>query len=362
MRSNCRDRVLAALKQDQFRLITKDFAGDRQPNGRGWIACPCPFHEDRNPSFGINVLTGRWKCQAGCGSGDSFDLHQRLRGLTGFRATLESLKEELGLGDGHKCAVAKPVLAPKSVKRESPPAGAFTPDDAQNVWRFAYEEAKASFASREKQRTEAFLQNRELGSVLPMQLHGVVTERVASQHDSTRFWARNHYHLVVPLYDVETATIVNLQARRTDTRESGGPKTRFPRGGKVSGTVFANDRGLDVLRGEDRTAPAVLGEGLTDFLSLACSMPGHIAVFAVPGISLSAGVIKPWAEGRRVYLLFDNDDAGERHVMPAVRAIRRVGGSPYRILWPPSVKDACDVLRCAGVDRFRDFFQNRMSA
>lgn len=50
--------------------------------GSGGLWWPCPFHDDRNPSLGVDVERGRWKC-CGCGAnGTAIDLVMRLRGLT----------------------------------------------------------------------------------------------------------------------------------------------------------------------------------------------------------------------------------------------------------------------------------------
>lgn len=44
-------------------------------------AC-CPFHEDRNPSFSVNIKDGSWKCFAGCGQGGVVELIARHQGKT----------------------------------------------------------------------------------------------------------------------------------------------------------------------------------------------------------------------------------------------------------------------------------------
>ena len=38
----------------------------------------CPFHNDRNPSFSLNVNDWIWNCHAGCGSGDAADFAERI--------------------------------------------------------------------------------------------------------------------------------------------------------------------------------------------------------------------------------------------------------------------------------------------
>ncbi len=42
-------------------------------------AC-CPLHSERRPSFYINAETGLWKCHAGCGGGNLYQLAEKLTG------------------------------------------------------------------------------------------------------------------------------------------------------------------------------------------------------------------------------------------------------------------------------------------
>lgn len=53
------------------------------PNGSrngGWWVCPVPWREDKNPSFGLSLTTGRWKDFGGPDKGDLIDLYRRLYG------------------------------------------------------------------------------------------------------------------------------------------------------------------------------------------------------------------------------------------------------------------------------------------
>ena len=50
-----------------------------RPAGRdGWQQGQCPLHDDRVPSFSINIALGAWRCWAGCGSGGLRGLARRL--------------------------------------------------------------------------------------------------------------------------------------------------------------------------------------------------------------------------------------------------------------------------------------------
>src|SRR5699024_8463979 len=61
-------------------------------SNRGWATGCCPFHEDRNPSFGANLNHGGWICRAGCGSGNLMAFHMRFTGLEFKDAVLDLMR------------------------------------------------------------------------------------------------------------------------------------------------------------------------------------------------------------------------------------------------------------------------------
>jgi len=53
-------------------------------NGKtsGQVSCLCPFHDDKNPSFSVNLGNGLWKCHVGCGGGDIFTMVEKMEKKT----------------------------------------------------------------------------------------------------------------------------------------------------------------------------------------------------------------------------------------------------------------------------------------
>lgn len=152
--------------------------------------------------------------------------------------------------------------------------------------------------------------------------------------------ARDGREWLLPIYNAE-GKLVNLDAW-------GGP------GSEIRGTkglklhmygceVFA-DTDNELLKNPD-TLFAVC-EGRWDFLALA-SILGYvehpIIVLGVPG----AGTFKPeWMEllkGRRVALLFDNDDAGQKGMERAVPKLKKLVKSLLVLKWPGKSDDVKDV-------------------
>ena len=73
-----KEEVLARI--EDFSVL---FGGieKQRPSGGDWVTALCPFHADREPSFGFNRKTGRWVCFAGCGKGGPIDFVMQSSGL-----------------------------------------------------------------------------------------------------------------------------------------------------------------------------------------------------------------------------------------------------------------------------------------
>ena len=78
------------------RLSVLEFVGqyvDLKSTPTGAIGL-CPFHEDHQPSFGVNAEENYWHCFAGCGGGSVIDFWMRWRGCD-FTAAVGELAEIL---------------------------------------------------------------------------------------------------------------------------------------------------------------------------------------------------------------------------------------------------------------------------
>lgn len=56
----------------------------------------CPFHDDINPSFSVNVKENYWHCFSGCGGGSVIDFWMKLNDLD-FKEALTDLAERVGV-------------------------------------------------------------------------------------------------------------------------------------------------------------------------------------------------------------------------------------------------------------------------
>ena len=93
------------------------FAGldQQQPSTDGWVSALCPFHDDRNPSFAFNPVTGQWCCFAGCGKGSAFDFVMHDSGK-GFKDVLLELGDRFGVPGPVPKRPARPPIGEQPVK------------------------------------------------------------------------------------------------------------------------------------------------------------------------------------------------------------------------------------------------------
>jgi DNA primase len=158
--------------------------------------------------------------------------------------------------------------------------------------------------------------------------------------------------LAVPLRDA-TGEVVSLQQRAIAPVAEGTPKVLSMPGRPIRETCFLNGAAVQALRGEIAPAvPAILGEGLTDFLALAAASSGRWPVACVPGADRAGDLIvsRIGSGGRIVFVALDQDEAGEKAACRAAGTISAAGGRPKRLRWPPGHKDACDLVEAYGLE------------
>ena len=69
---------------------------DLRPIASGAIG-HCPFHEDQNPSFGVNREGNYWHCFAGCGGGSVIEFWMKFNNCD-FKTAIKELKEMFQIG------------------------------------------------------------------------------------------------------------------------------------------------------------------------------------------------------------------------------------------------------------------------
>lgn len=297
----------------------------------------CPFHDDRHASAFVDEANVFY-CSV-CTPNETL--------------TAKSFCAKLGLNwssyvRGGATTVRTSTWRAPSRSRPEPTFGA---SEARRVFEMALSRARSEKLSRNDRQLDEFLTRRGLGAAWDGGGFGVI-EAGMDLPIEIRSWPDRGYRLVLPLLDAH-GTIAGIQARAVTSIR---PKTMFPEGSRISGSVFADPRGQAVLRGELRELPVLLGEGLTDTLALSICSP--IPVIAVPGSSNAVASIGRWVRDRVLIIALDCDDVGERAALAAARAAHeRSCLRTRRVRWPDGAKDACDVLVGRGASGLAEFLK-----
>ena len=320
---------IAALKARCPLGDTVEASGVRL-RGRGRVRQGfCPFHDEAEGSFTVYADSERWYC-FGCGlGGDVLDFVRRVDNLT--------LPEAIARLDG------SPGLAPRSANR---PAGTRRPKSAPLPLRDpALLTATARFYAGQLRRDPAareYLTSRGIGLDAATRLglgyspgHGLrqvlesagFTEKRLS--DSGLFMERGaeRFAGMVVVPDASGGLVRWLAGRRAVDQD------RTPR--------FQALPGPKPVLGLGRLGPApplaVVAEGLFDWLSLAGWGLPACAALGAQGVDRVASALRGCP---RVFLAFDNDDAGRE---ATERLMTLLGRRAAAVTLPDGVDDVAEL-------------------
>lgn len=305
--------------------------------------CKCPFHQDSQASAVLFTDTNWFHCSA-CGES---------MGLYKFASKFGVRVDSSFKGRPQPIATT-PAKRPVKPSKPKPKKPAFHPEQAQQFWRFVKRQARDDDNIADVQPVFDYLHKRGLMEACELGLVGTL----GTGHPLPRYaqrWTKSH-RLIVALYD-EHGVLSNIQARAIDDAK---PKTLFPPGSHASGMLFADSRGVAMLRNEESLTSAILGEGLTDFLAMAIYSP--IPVLSAPGTGMAKSAAGAWARGMTVFIATDIDEAGQRVVQQTAEALFECGAAKVRRLdWPSPYCDACEALEGLGDVRFSLFLEEHLS-
>lgn len=296
----------------------------------------CPFHQDRSASA-FTADTNVFGCSV-C--------------FPGTAITAKEFCARLGRDWSQYTSRLKNDERPPAPK----PQIEFTPADAQATWLAARARMLDDECAEADADAYEYLHGRGLGEAFDLRLYGILGSGM-SLPPAVAAWHTRGYRIVVPLYD-DKGEIACVQARTIQGNE---PKTLAPKGSRMAGTVFANEVGRLLLRGEPCDHDTViLGEGLTDFLAISCAV--SIPVFAAPGTSTAEKAIGTWVKGRTFMTALDCDEAGKNATPAVLKAAFDLDALRTRSIgWPPGAKDACDVVAQRGVEGLAVLIKKRIA-
>jgi CHC2 zinc finger len=313
--SDIRDRIDLA---DVATALLGPAPGRRGERGRRrWW--PCPFHEDKNPSFAVEPGKRWWKCYGCSEHGDAASLVMRLRGLT-FPEAVRWLAEQAGIvmpSRGKLIRPRPPADKPgkAAARPPDPPSGlpladalALVEHAAKRIW--TPEGADALEYLRGRGLTDETISQARLGWTPGVSI---------PTKDGARFWTVKG--IVIPWLDGDRLALVKIR------RPEGSKPPRYveayrDRPGIYPGfTVVQPGRPLIVVEGE--LDALLLGQALGDLAAVLTLGPASVRP--------EGSTYLPMLAAPAWYLAHDADGAGDKAASgwPA-RAIRVRPPGPYK--------------------------------
>jgi DNA primase catalytic core len=302
----------------------------------------CPFHDDRNPSLNIDPAKNVWSCKGACGEGGDVILWvMRAEGVS-FHHALEMLKRE------HFPLVGGPIQPVKqSTVRKLPPLIDATADDKKlleivvsyyNETLKKEPEALKYLFSRGLQSSEIIdrfrlgFANRTLGLRLPK------SNRAAGDAQRTRLKElgilRNqkpgHEHfngsLVIPIFNL-AGEVVEMYGRKiTSSLREGTPLHLYLKG---------EHRGVWNEEALMASKEIILCEALIDALTFWCAGFRNVtASYGVNGFTADHRAAFEKQGTKRVYIAYDNDEAGNKAAAKLAEELIEMGVECFRVQFP----------------------------
>ena len=331
----------------------------------------CPFHNEKTPSFHVNLDKGIYKC-FGCGEGgDVFTFVQKVKGLE-FIDCVRELAHKYGiplvetteerkefdrrnlllllyqqasqyylhlLKESEEGAVARQYLKNRGVDDET--IDRFKLGYAPNAWdgllRYLTESTKAAASSLEEA--------------------GLVRKR----SDGNSYFDLFRHRLIIPICD-EQGRVIAFGGRTLgddQVKYINSPESPIYTKGQH---LFAFHLAKDGIKAKDCV---IVVEGYFD--AITCHQFGFHNTVATLGTALTSQqgkMLVRYTDSKRVFLSFDADQAGLRAVDRGIETLNQVAegvGIDLRVISVPGSKDPDECLRSPhGADLFRSAMESAL--
>lgn len=305
------------------------------------LACCCPFHDERTPSFIVTPDKGLWVCKGACAEGgDVIALYRRFTGL-GFVEAVEQLAKGI---TPDELVIPVPASAPAPALPPSEPPDAqavlrsvlldyypsrLTPGSAG--WNYLELRGLADPAARDRFRIGVC--DRTFPDTLPSRVTRAGESMRATLHAVNVLRDTGHEFfrgcITFPITS-EDGDVLGCYGRRIHIPSKGTPRHWYLPGPHRG---VWNWQGLADANGE-----AVLCEAIIDALTLWCAgyrnvtasygaggfTADHLAAFTRYGI-------------RRVLVAYDNDQAGNQGAERVVDDLHAAGLACWRVQLPSGI-------------------------
>ncbi|MEX0935605.1 MAG: DNA primase [Gemmatimonadota bacterium] len=325
-------------------------------SGKEWKG-RCPFHDDRTPSFYVVPDKGFYKC-FGCGeSGDVFTFLMKRTGME-FLDTVKHLGQRFGVevrevtkGEGEHEDPLRPHYEANAFARAwfqeqiaDPEVGAPAREylEARGIDQSTRERFGLGYAPDEWRGLRDAARKHEIPEDLLLEIGLLTTsQRAADPYD--RF--RNR--IIFPIESVR-GRVVAFGGRVPGPVEKGVPKyLNSPESEAYhkGDVLYALGWNRNVIR---REGAALLVEGYMDVVALGAYGIEHaVATLGTALTENHARLLTRYT--RRVFILFDSDEAGLRATFRAADVLLAHGIHPSVVTFPPG-EDPDSVVRAEGSD------------
>jgi len=310
----------------------------------------CPFHDDRNPSLNIDPVKNVWHCKGACGEGgDVIEWVMRAEGVS-FRHAVELLKRE------HFPLAAGPIQPVKrsTIPKLPPPVARDADDRALLVEIVDYysrtlkqsPEALKYLASRGLQSSEIIdrfklgFANRTLGYGLEekSRVAGAEMRGRLQRLGILRESGHEHFNgsVVVPVFNA-SGEVVEMYGRKITAKLREGTPLHLYLKGEHRGVW--NEQALEASK------EIILCEALIDALTFwVAGFRNVTASYGVNGFTADHRAAFAQHGTERVYIAYDNDEAGNKAAVKLAEDLMQMGIECFRVEFPKGI-DANEYAR-----------------
>jgi DNA primase catalytic core len=303
----------------------------------------CPFHDDHDPSLNIDPVKNVWSCKGACGAGgDVIEWVMRAEGVS-FRHAVELLKRE------HFSLAAGPIQPVKrsTIPKLPPPVAREANDRALLVEIVDYysrtlkqsPEALKYLASRGLQSSEIIdrfklgFANRTLGYGLEERnrVAGAEMRSRLQQLGILRESGHEHFNgsVVVPVFNA-SGEVVEMYGRKITAKLREGTPLHLYLKGEHRGVW--NEQALEASK------EIILCEALIDALTFwVAGFRNVTASYGVNGFTSDHRAAFAQHGTERVYIAYDNDEAGNKAAAKLAEELIEMGVECFRVEFPKGV-------------------------
>ena len=342
---------MARIPEAEVERLKKEISVQRLAEARGIklhrhgadLLGLCPFHDDRNPSLVITPAKNLWHCLGACNMGGTvIDWVMKANGIS-FRHAVELLKED------HLPLAAEPIQPVKhgTVRKLPPPVERDADDRAlllqvvgyynealkQSPEAMKYLESRGLKSSEIIDRFRLGFANRTLGYGLEgkNRVAGAEMRGRLQKLGILRDTGHEHFNgsLVIPVI-TPAGEVAEMYGRKITARLREGTPLHLYLKGEHRGVW--NEQALEASK------EVILCEALIDALTFWCAGYRNVtASYGVNGFTADHRAAFERHGISRVYIAYDNDEAGNKAAAKLAEQLMEMGVECFRVEFPKGI-------------------------